>query len=112
MEHNIIIFHFVMDHLTKSNVINKHQHGFRPEYSSENQLLSLIENILKALDNKKQVDLAIVLLDFCEAFDKVPHKCLLCKLKNWAILENHTSSEVPVIQKSGVPQGTVLGPCH
>ena len=79
MEH--IIFHFVMDHLTKNNVINKHQHDFRPEYSCQSQLLSLTEYILKAMDNKKQMDL--VLLDFCKAFDKVPHKRLLCKLKNY-----------------------------
>ena len=78
MEH--IIFHFVMDHLIKNNVMNKHQHSFRPEYSCQNQPLSLTEDILKAMDNKKQVDL--VLLDFCKAFDKVPHKRLLCKLKN------------------------------
>ena len=32
------------------------------------------------MDNKKQVDW--VLLDFCEAFEKVPHKCLLYKLKS------------------------------
>ena len=103
-----------MDHLTKSNVNNKHQHDFRPEYSCQSQLLSLISDILKAMDNKKQVN--FVLLDFCKAFDEVPHGRLLCKLKNYGIqgdlikwiehwlikhsqrviLENHTSSEVPV----------------
>jgi len=78
----------------------------------------LTEDISKAMDRKKQVDL--VLLDFCKAFDKVPHKRLLNKLKrygiqgdilNWieqwltnkvrVILDNHTSSTLPV--KSGVP---------
>jgi len=39
----------------------------------------LTEDILKAMDGKKQVDL--VLLDFCKAFDKIPHKRLLNKLK-------------------------------
>ena len=93
-----------------------------PEYSCQYQLFSLTEDIIKAMENKKQVDL--VLLVFC----KVPHKRLLCKLKNngircdliiwieqWltkhsqrVIVDNHTSSEVPV--KSGIPQGTVLGP--
>ena len=73
MEH--IIFHFVMDHLTKNNVINKHQHGFRPEYSCQSQLLSLTEDILKAMDNKKQMGL--VLLDFCKVFDEVPQMLTL-----------------------------------
>ena len=114
-----------MDHL-KNDIINKNQHGFRPAHSCQTQLLLLTEDILKAMDGKKQVDL--VLLDFCKAFDKVPHKHLLNKLKrygiqgdilNWieqwltkrsqrVILDNHASSTLPV--KSGVPQGTVLGP--
>ena len=58
MEH--IIFHFVMDHVTKSNVNNKHQHGFRPEYFCQSQLLSLTSDILKAMDYKKQVNFVLL----------------------------------------------------
>ena len=64
-----------MNHPTKNNVANKHQHGFRPEYSCQSQLLSLTEDILKAMDNKKQMGL--VLLDFCKVFDEVPQMLTL-----------------------------------
>ena len=38
----------------------------------------ITEDILRAMDAHKQVDL--VFLDFCKAFDKVPHQRLLTKL--------------------------------
>jgi len=60
MEH--VAFHFIMDHLSRNKIINNHQHGFRPSYSCQSQLLSLTDDILRAMDNKKQVDL--VFLDF------------------------------------------------
>ena len=53
MEH--VIFHFILYHLNRNHIINKHQHGFRPSYSCQSQLLSLTDDILRAMDNKKQV---------------------------------------------------------
>ena len=120
MEH--IIFHFIMDHLERRNIINNHQHGFWPAHSCQNQLLSLTKDVLKAADNRKQVDL--VFLDFvrplirCLTNDSLTSLKIWGDLLNWieqwltirnqrVILENHISNKLYV--KSGVPQGTALG---
>ena len=112
-----------MYHLECHNLLIDNQHGFRKHRSCETQLVNTIEDILRAMDNRKQVD--ILILDFSKAFDTVPHQRLLNKLdfygirgemKNWiatkrtqrVILDGEASNDVEV--KSGVPQGTVLGP--
>ena len=115
-----------MKHLDQHNILKDYQHGFRKGRSCETQLIITIEEIAKALDNRSQVDLLI--LDFSKAFDTVPHARLLKKLehygingpvkgwiKSWlmnrsqrVIIDGASSDEVSV--RSGVPQGTVLGP--
>ena len=47
------------------------------------QMLEFMEYITEAIDNGDDVD--IIYLDFCKAFDKVPHKKLLHKLHNYGI---------------------------
>ena len=86
------------------------------------QLITLTDDILRALDQRKQVD--IILLDFAKAFDTVPHQRLFKKLQYYGITNNilnwirtwltqcvllHGESSTSVKVSSGVPQGTVLG---
>ena len=50
------------------------------------QLLHAMEHWTKSLDDGNDVD--IVYLDFCKAFNCVPHQCVLFKLKANSISGN------------------------
>jgi len=104
----------------------KEQHGFTSGRSCLTNLLETFENWTKALDEGYGLD--VVYLDYRKAFDSVPHRRLLEKLKGVGIngklllwLEDFlvsrtmkvgvrgTFSQLHAVL-SGVPQGSVLGP--
>ena len=124
MEH--IVSSHIRAHLDKHGALTPLNHGFRSRHSCESQLLLTTHDLYTRLDEKKQVDMAI--LDFSKAFDTVPHQRLLNKLRlygidvqlhQWissfligrsqSVLIDGVRSQVDSVD-SGVPQGTVLGP--
>lgn len=124
MEH--IIFSNIMDHLSVNNLLFVNQHGFRRYHSCETQLFEFVTDLHQNLHSKTETH--AIFIDFQKAFDKVPHQRLLLKLRALQIepsviqwisnflvdrsqsvcYECESSCQGKV--RSGVPQGTVLGP--
>lgn len=72
----------LINHLEENNLLKNTQHSFHNKCSCLTNLLEFYD-ILNQYDESKVVD--IIYLDFQKAFDKVPNKCLLIKLKSHSI---------------------------
>ena len=112
--------------LQENSILCNNQFGFRPGFSTEHSLISIIETIKKTIEEKKYG--CGVFIDLKKAFDTVNHKILLHKLEHYGIRNealswfesylkdrkqyvtiNKTNSTLLTV-KCGVPQGSVLGP--
>ena len=74
------VFKHIYNVLHTNNILNPHQSGFRSNDSTVNQLLYILNDFYRAIDQGKEI--RVVFFDISKAFDKVWHKGLLFKKKN------------------------------
>ena len=124
LEH--VIVSKTVNNLERYNILDDCQHGFRAKRCCETQILTLCLELAASLDKKIQNDM--IILDFTQAFDRVPHQRLLKSVHHYGIrgttyrwkssflnsrtqkvlVEGQSLEKVPFV--SGVLQGSVLGP--
>ena len=121
-----IIYTQLSLYFESNKLFSDSQYGFRPNHSTEQATLELIDRVISAMDNN---DVPIgIFLDLSKAFDTIDHAILLSKLehygvdgiplqlvkdyltnrKQYAKLNEVNSNVLPI--NTGVPQGSILGP--
>lgn len=116
-----------LKHFSSDNkILSQTQSGFRQGHSTITAAISVTNDIITALDDKKSC--AALFIDLSKAFDSVDHGLLLQRLNcigfsnpvlSWfsnyltgrtqcVSIDNYNS--VPLTVKTGVPQGSILGP--
>jgi hypothetical protein len=123
-----IILSRLNSYLTSINFISPAQYGFCTASSTEAACITLLNDIQKGLDAKKNIQVALMFIDLSKAFDTVPHNILLSKMlklgiknKNLLLFESYLKHRIQFMKNNnlcsenrvvicGVPQGAILSP--
>ena len=120
-----IIYDAIIEHLIKNKLLSKNQYGFISKRSASLQLLAVLQLWCSILDESGN-EIHDINMDFMKAFDTVPHRRLIKKLRSYGItgdillwieaflqgrkqkvvVNGSSSGWCDVI--SGVPQGSVI----
>lgn len=121
-----VIYKAIYEFCEFNDLLISENSGFKKNDSTVNQLITITHEIYKSLDSGK--DVCTIFLDVSKAFDKVWHKGLIFKLKQFGIcgsllslVENYLSGRTQRVvingqtsssqnTYAGVPQGSILGP--
>ena len=121
-----IIKKYLIAYLMCNNLISNSQHGFLENRSTLTNLLEIINDWTKFLDNYSKVD--AIYIDLAKAFDSICHTKMMHKLKligiggklfDWFqsfLCQRSQAVRVGeafsprILVESGVGQGTILGP--
>ena len=120
-----LIHRRLLNYFEENDILTPYQYGFRPGRSTQESIFDLIKVIYSGLNNKKLI--ATVCLDVCKAFDCINHDLLVHKLRkigfsngtiSWfqsylsrsQIVKFKDTFSEPLTVRSGIGQGTILGP--
>ena len=111
--------------LQEHKLLDKLQSAYRNSHSTTTALLTVSDDIFKAMDESEIA--LLTLLDYSKAFDTANHKLILAKLKHFGFHDDALSWVTSYLSnrkqkvrtesdsnwehiENGVPQGSILGP--
>ena len=113
-------------YLIDNNLFSSNQYGFRAQHSTELAALNIVDRLTYLMD--QGIIPLNIYIDLSKAFDTLNFEILLDKLAHYGVLGKanslirsyltnrkqivvyENSLSIPLIVKSGVPQGSILGP--
>ena len=121
-----ILLEQLTNHFIENKLLSPQQYGFRAKHSTELAALNLVDYLTYKLDNG--IIPINIYIDLSKAFDTLIHSILLDKMSYYGVngvaknlLQSYLSHRHQVVDfngstsdtleiKTGVPQGSVLGP--